>query len=547
MMDAKTAIDTILHNAAGNQTSGRETLVQAKSSILDPEVAATLKEQWKSAGRDNALVVMRLSEADGSNNHFVTGWDGKNTFVCMTESGLTYVDYRHLEKLKTDRDWNPETRLIEIRSPLLRENMERTDIDMLLDRIKKTLTKSCKKRRKGRIRNMDKFFDFAVVESDTNAEKAAKSGPSSETEFVKVDEKDDRIPKAPEAARTSKLPKGKTESFGWSRKDRSGHTVRRGINHPMMRMENETDPELDDREQVDVNSEGGGGSCAATPGGNKTDAQLNGREQIDVRHESNQTNPQLDRRTLVRMAKEGGGGGCAATPGGNKTDPQGKFRELVRMNRESGGSAVRNESKLQGACDSSDDSDDPDYTTYSGEKAKVKEFSARPKITVRHESLKVKKSARKLFGPNTQKKAPKSNKNLLVMILLDKGKGKGKAPKLPMSEAVHTCTGCGKSFTSGDSKPWEVLSGLPSRCASCEARRAQTGGGLKTKVELDRGPKPAKPYSPPKSTFESRYARTQLNLAEGKKALPPSFLKNIEKMKAKARARREASSDLDQA
>jgi len=541
-MDAKTAIDAILHNAAGNQTSGRETLVQAKSSILDPEVAATLKEQWKSAGRDNALVVMRLSEEDGSNNHFVTGWDGKNTFVCMTESGLTYVDYRKLEQLKTDRDWNPEVRLIEIRSPLLRESMERTDIDMLLDRIKKTLTKSCKSRRKSRIRNMDKFFDLSVVESDTNSEKAAKSGPSSETEFVKVDEKDDRTPEAPKKASTSKLPKGKTESFNWSRKDRSGRTVRRGINHPMMRMENETDPELDDREQVDLAGEGGSiGICLGSPRSSKPGVQLGGRTQIDVRHESNQTNSQLDKRTHVRMAKEGGGGGSSATTGGNKTDPQEKFRELVRMNRESGGAAVRNESKLTGAVDSSDDSDDPDYTTYSGEKAKVKEFSARPKIAVRHEALKIKKGAKKLFGPDTQKSAPKSNKNLLVMIILGKDK---KLPKRPMSEDVHTCTGCGKPFTSGDSKPWKVATAThygSSTCPSCEAERKTKGGGLKLGVEMP------KPYSPPKSTFESRYARTQLNLAEGKKRLPPSFLENIKKMKAKAEARREASSDLDQA
>lgn len=422
-MDAKNAIDKILHDATGKRASGRELLVAPKRSYLDPKAAAVLKEQWTSAGRDNAFVVMMLSEEDGSNPHFVTGWNGKDTFVCLTERGLAYVDHRHLEKLQQHDQWNPKTRLIELRAYQLTEEheMHSTDVDMLLDRIKRTLKKSNKKRRKGRLRNMEKFFNIAVVESKTHAEKAATSGPDSETEFEAVDEKDDRIPEAPKEPSTQKLPKDAKaeqthrESFDWRK--------RCAPNHPMMQ-ENATDPQLKNREHVRMDSEGKGSSGGATPGGNKCDPQYKLRQLVRMNRESkkyleNTTEPQLDKRELVDVNKEGGGGGAGATPGGNKCDPQDSAREQVD---------VRHEDKAIGAKDSSDKSDDPDYTTYAGDKAKDKEFSARPKITVRHEAFGDDK-AKKLFGPGAAKKSPEGAKKPLLMLVL-----MGKKKTAPMSE-----------------------------------------------------------------------------------------------------------------
>ena len=150
-MNPKTAIDQILQDATGRRASGRATLVSPKRSYLDPSVAALLKEQWKGAGRDNAYIAMMLTESDGSNPHFVTGWNGKDTYVCLTEQGLAYVDHRHLEKLQVEARWNPKTRLIQVRAHQLTEeegdHMTSHDVKMLVDRIKKTLTKSGKKRR----------------------------------------------------------------------------------------------------------------------------------------------------------------------------------------------------------------------------------------------------------------------------------------------------------------------------------------------------------------------------------------------------------------
>ena len=638
-MNAKNAIDELLRNSAGNQTSGREMLVRPKRSSLDPKAAAVLKEQWKSAGRDHALVVMMLTEEDGSNPHFVTGWNGKDTFVCLTESGLTYVDHRHLEKLKVQEQWNPETRLIELRAHQLTEDheMHGADVKMLVDRIKKTLSKSSKSRRKGRLRNMEKFFSVAVVESNGAPKHTPFSGPLSGTEFEPLDVKDDRVPEEPKNPSTSKLPKGRTdESFGWDNLDGKGRPVRRGLRHPMMRNEsNQTDPQLDDREQVQVDGESGGSAGGATPGGNKTDPDLDDREQIDVRHESvrsrtdpgmggpphqggdpvgapsyhhedptggtpafqaaarrnratsmrpggptykhtwvpgrgrgaplpdatssekraaskqerragNQaarkagaeemfrrsqpqsmtlaasTDPELDSRELVHLDAEGGSGAGGATPGGNKTDAQMRIRQLVRMDRESGGASVHKEQ----AQDSSTDPEDDDYTDYAGQKGKSKEFSSRPKISVRHEALSIKKGAKGLFGAGAPKRSPEgAEKPLLMLVLMSKGK------KAPMAEGRnYTCTNCGT--VTGDRMGTDAGHTPEGSCQSdaCREQRHRSQN------------RPARPSTPPtspfapKSTFESRYGRSRLNLAEAKKT-PPAFLANIEKMKARAKGR----------
>jgi len=410
MSAERNTIDGILYNATGNRASGREYIVAPKRAILTPEAATTLKEQWTSAGRDNTFVVMRLAEADGSNPHYVTGWDGHETFVCMTNSGLTYSSYHKLMKLEQDSDWSPETRLIEVRQPLLRETMERSDVDMLLDRVKKTLTKSSKKRRKSRLRNMEKFFS-----EDSSSSKGAKKapGPESETEFVKVAEKDERAP-------TAKLPKSES---GWDLLNKDGSVRRRGLNHPMMKSE-DGDPQLDKRELVDVDSEGGSGGVGPTPGGNKCDPQMSLRQLVRMNKDTGGFtecgDPQLALRQHVRMDKEGKGGGGGATPGGNKTDPQLANREQID---------VRNEEKSSGCqkcgCDGSG------YTDYAGQHGKCPECGARPDIVVRHEGLNLDEKSKDLFS---KKKSPEGSKKGLFMFSLIMGKkGKGK-DKAPMSE-----------------------------------------------------------------------------------------------------------------
>ena len=545
-MDAKNAIAGILRDATGKRASGRELLVSEKKSILLPEAAATLKEQWKGAGRDNAHVVMMLSEEDGSNIHLVTGWDGRDTFVCMTEEGLCYVNQRKLEKLKVHESWDPKIRLIDIRAHQLTEaeadGLTHHDVKVLVDRIKKTLTKSSKKRRKSRLRNMEKFFSVLAVE-DTNSEKATKSGPDSETEMDKVDEKDDRIPDAPKEPSTTKLPKTAKddqhhrESVNWDVTDKFGRVRRRGLSHPMMQ-ENSTDPQMDKRELVDMDSEGKGSSPGATPGGNKTDPQQQLRQLVRMNRESkkfleglreNHTDPQLDKREHVPIRREGGKWNqVSPTPGGNKTDREMNKRERVRMDRETSGGTVRSEEKAIGAKDSSDKSDEDGHMTYAGEKVKNPEMSARPKITVRHEALGDDK-AKKLFGPGASRKSPeKAKKPLLMLVLMGK--------KKPMAEGTEYCPNCRTSYTVKGGSPFGPMRGLRRKaegrpgevCPKCAAKREKTGGGLKMRFQMG-GKKP-------QPSFESRFSRTQLNLVKTE-AQTPSVLANIDRMRAAARKR----------
>jgi len=641
-MNANNAIESILRDAAGKQVCGRETLLRPKRARLSPEAAAILKEQWKSAGRDRAQIMMLMTEEDGSNPHLVTGWNGKDTFCCLTEKGLAYVDHRNLEKLKEHKDWNPKTRLMDVRAHQLIENEGAHNVDVNVDelvgRIKRTLKKSAKGRRKGRLRNMEKFFNVAVVESKTNSEKSMTSGPVSELDFEKIAEKDDRVPEAPKKPSTSKIPKGRSdESYNWDVTDKAGVPRRRGLRHPWMQ-ENSTDPQMDKRELVDTDSEGKGDSGSATPGGNKTDAQQKLRQLVRMNREGGRflesvrsdvgpnkqpgmggaphqgghpvgsasyhhndfmnrassmrpgagtpkggaggfgtatgrnsvlggrpdeqrakrkqlrsagnrdakddlakemfrrsregmglvasTDPQLDRREIITVDKESGGSSGGATPGGNKTDPQKTIRQLVRMDRESGGGTVRSEEKLLGAKDSSDDPEDPDYTTYSGEKAKGTEFSSRPKITVRHEAMGSKK-AQKLFGPGASKKSPDGAKKPLLMLVL-----MGKKAPMEEGEPSYTCPDCG--HTTGNRMASSAGFIPKGSCPSPTCKRQR---------ELSRNQPPKPPT--PSNNFESRYGRAQLNLVEGKKKTPPAFLANIEKMKAKAKGHKADGADLD--
>lgn len=500
-MDAKNAINQILHDATGKRASGRELLMSEKRSILSPAAAKALKEQWNGAGRDNALVIMKLVDESGLNPHYVTGWDGKETFVCMTESGLTYVPYRKLEKMTFVEAWNSETRLIEVRTPLLRESMERADVNMLLDRVKKTLVKSGKGRRKSRFKNLSKYF-----ESDC-ASKTKSPGPPSETEMEPLDKKDERAPKA--------KPFGlKKESFAWDAVDANGSVVRRRFRHPKLSEANTTEPQLDKRQQVSVRGEGGAGGSATGGAGNKSEPQFDKRQQIDVRQESNTSEPQLDKRQQVD---------------------------------------VRHEACTGCGCNGAK------FVTYAGEHGTCPECGARQLVDVRHEALNISKKAKKLFGADADKKAP-SGKPLLMFVLMKKGKG----AKKPMSEATTYCPRCGASHADSDhpkSKfgPMKGLMGRPTvtpeggtvhNCPGCAAKEATLPGGLRLKVEMPKKPKMPKSDKPNNESLSRSSLKTVEESAHrffpGRPDLAEKhghkFLANMMKFKAKAAARKSKAS-----
>lgn len=487
-MDAKNTINQILHDATGKRASGRELLYSEKKSILSPDVAKRLKEQWNGSGRDNALVAMKLVDEDGANPHYVTGWDGKDTFVCMTESGLTYVAYRKLEKMTCVEDWNTETRLIEVRTPLLQETMERSDVNMLLDRVKKTLVKSGKDRRKSRFKNLSKYFEDCT--------KGKSPGPPSETEMEPLDKKDDRAPKA--------KPVGlKKESFHWDTVSDNGSVVRRPFRHPKLKIEaNTTEPQLDKRQQVSVRGEGGAGGSASGGAGNSTDPQLDNRQQIDVRQESS-AETQLDKRQQVDVRHEACTGcGCS----GEK------------------------------------------FVNYAGEHGKCPECGARQLVDVRHEALSISKKAKKLFGADAEKKSPEGSKKPLFMFMKMKA---GKKPMsettsyCPRCGTTHTDEdhpkakfGPMRGLFPRPSKPGE-----PENCPTCAAKRATGGGALNLSVEM--GKKKPRNESLSRSGLKlvtesaSRFFPGRPDLAEkhGHK-----FLANMQKIKARAAARKSKAS-----
>lgn len=501
-MDIKNTIGQILHDATGKRASGRELLFAEKRSILSPQVATALREQWTSAGRDSALVIMKLTEEGGTNPHYVTGWDGKETFVCMTEHGLDYVSYRKLEKLTCDTEWNAETRLIEVRTPLLRETMERSDVNMLLDRVRKTLVKSGKDRRKSRFRNLSRYF-----ESDC----PKKAGPPSETEMEPLDKKDDRIPaKAPEGVK-------KNESSKWDSVDENGTPRRRILNHPMMKAESDA-AELSKRELVDVRGEGGSGGSRTDGSGNKTE-------------------PQLDKRELVDVRSESGGKSSGSDGSDNKTEPQLDKRELVDVRHE--------------ACCSGCGHGGESFVTYAGEHGKCPECGARQLVDVRHESAFGKK-ANKLFGSDSGKKSPEGAKKPLLMFMLLK---KGSGPKKSMAEGVSYCPRCGTSHpdSSHPAAQFGAMKGLfarpskpgePESCPTCASKRALGGGALNLNVEMGKH----------KKNKSESLTRTSLKLvAESAHKFFPGrpdlaekhghkFLANIEKFRARAAARKSKAS-----
>lgn len=488
-MDAKNAISQILHDSTGKRASGRELLMSEKHSILTPAAAKALKEQWNGAGRDNALVIMKLVDESDSNPHYVTGWDGKDTFVCMTESGLTYMSYRKLEKMKCVEDWNTQTRLIEIRTPLLRETMERSDVNMLLDRVKKTLVKSGKDRRKSRFKNLSKYFEDCT--------KGKSPGPPSETEMEPLDKKDDRVPSA--------KPVGlkKSESFSWDSFNADGSVARRQFRHHKMKTEaNTTEPQLDKRQQVDLRGEGSKGGAGAGGAGNSSEPQLDKRQQIDVRQESNGSEPQLDKRQQVDVRHEACTG-CGCT--GEK------------------------------------------FTTYAGETGKCPECGARQLVDVRHEALNIGKKAKKLFGADAEKKAPDGEKNpLMVYLKMKKGK------KIDEATTYCARCGESHVDSSHPKAKFGAMRGLfarptkagdPESCPNCAAKRELTGGGLKLSVEM--GKKKPKNESLTRTGLKtvtesaSSFFPGRPDLAEkhGHK-----FLANMKKIRDKAAARKSKAS-----
>lgn len=320
-------IKGILQDAGSGRAGGRDKLFVDKDQFLDPETCGHLQEQWQSAGRDNARVYAKLLDENDS-PYYLTGWDGHRTYVCYTESGLRYINHRKIQNYKLDEEWDDNTLLIHVRAPILKEEMERGDVDALLSRVRRNLIKSGKKRRRGRLKTMEKYFQISEA-----AQKAL--GPPSETLPV---EAPGYVHGAPEEAP----------------QESDGETKGAGPEHPKHA------DETKNREKVTVRHEQkftfrNEQKMVEKPSAVAGDSEQKGRELVTTRSEGGDRRPpygpgpaphakstdpgELQRRELITMRHEERDAGDHPYPdrgywGGQTKDHERKSRENVSVRQE---------------------------------------------------------------------------------------------------------------------------------------------------------------------------------------------------------------------
>jgi hypothetical protein len=482
-MDPKNTITSFLIDATGGNAGGRHKLTLEKKSFIPSGAAKALREQWNAAGRDNASIFLRLTEADGSNPHHVTGWDGKDTFVCFTESGLSYVPFRRLQNMKIDEKWDPKTRLIHVRQPVARQNMEQTTVDALLAKAR-----------------------GVKIESKDSKKKSESKSP-----LAFVSQKPNK--EVPED------PPGRNK-YEWRNLSESGKVKRRNLHHIMMKghdsatkpgahgetnqnvttRQEALDAQLDKRQQVDLDSEGGKQSGEGKGEANKSDAQMDKRQQIDIRHEACDAGcgykgemrsysgdsvkcPECGARQHVDVRtedKEKAGKDFGHPESMCETRHPGKSHAEWLKTRAN----LNVNSKTEAAAFDHPGADCK--TFHPGKTHKVwmdRRWNLNSRGSKEETPLgesKIDEKSKKLFGG--KKAAPfGAKKPLVMMMLIKKGKGKKGAK---MDEAVDTsrqnimCSGCGARH----GNPMGPLTHVKA-CPRCEARRQATGGGLKMSVK----------------------------------------------------------------
>lgn len=363
-------IQDFIRDSSGARVGRPDRLYSAKKTFLPEAISRALHEQWNAAGRDNARILARFTEADGSNPHYVTGWDGESHFVAYTETGLSYVSDRRLQKLKLDEAWDTNKRLVDVRTPLLRENMERSDVDALLSRVRQDMIKSSKDRREARFVGATRFF-----EADNKKKTTAKT-PYKASDAVGAPQP---APKHPTGAPEKDPPGRKT--YEWQLVDEQGKVKRRPLKHAKLA------PQLDKREVIDTRTESV--TCA-----------LCGTTRTIAEAEDKGTCAECGARETVDMRSEGGKWSGVSGGDGNKADPQLDKRELVDVRTEQ--AKVKPEVKAN--------------MGYWGDKVTDKEDDARENVDVRCEAFGA-------FKDKFKSKSPEgAMKPLFFMMLLKKGK-----------------------------------------------------------------------------------------------------------------------------
>lgn len=369
-----------IRDANGGRVGGRDTQSLAeKHGLASKTTMRALREQWRAAGRNNAQVFLKLTEANGSNPHYVTGYDGKGTFVCFTEQGLQHISLGRLQKMKLDEGWNAKTLLMHVRQPYHQENVTRDGVDAMIQAARTPITED----KKGSV-------DTPYEKTATGPQKApdhwhgappaAPGGPPSAGKAPAANAKPD-----------------KSSNYAWDRCEADGTAKRRGLSHPMMKGKDEpTAPGAngETNQNVTTRHEGYAFICAMC-GKDRASvaesqdpdrdvsacAECGGTQLVRLRNESTAQDATQDKdahgepRNGVETRSEGGKQSGKGAGQGNKADPQLDKRQQIDLRQED---AISKDTKHK-------DPQAKPKSTYWNDPVKDPEDKSRTEIPVRKE------------------------------------------------------------------------------------------------------------------------------------------------------------------
>lgn len=182
-------IKNLMKCADGTRLASHDILPASKKDFLSEEVKGKLLAQWSAAGRDAATVYVKLDEENGA-SFYVSGWDGKGTYAGIeTGKGFGYLPTSRLQKAKLDEQWSDKY-LGHVRETLA--EMERSEVEDLVQTLRRCVTKRSKDRRASEVKNFIKKFEKMM------AKDAAKEKPVAESYRNEVDRAIRGFPKMPE-------------------------------------------------------------------------------------------------------------------------------------------------------------------------------------------------------------------------------------------------------------------------------------------------------------------------------------------------------------
>jgi ribosomal protein S20 len=175
-MDFNKQIKNLMSCADGSRLGEHDILPSQKKDFLSEDVKAKLRAQWSAAGRDAATIYAKLDEENGA-SFFITGWDGKGSYAGIESGkGFGYLPVERLQKAKLDESWK-DSYLGHVRQSL--SEMERSEVEDLVQQLHRCVTKRSKDRRKSEVKNFIKKFEKMM------AKDAAKEPPKAVSESYK--------------------------------------------------------------------------------------------------------------------------------------------------------------------------------------------------------------------------------------------------------------------------------------------------------------------------------------------------------------------------